>query len=200
MSWDAGRRGVTCSCAHGPVARSRAVATLAALICAATMATACNAPRMPGSSGHPLDGGEAPRFSVQSQAARDVGVPGSPTTRVTVLDFWASWCVPCVRSLPGMERLYRSHHAEGLQVIGVNIDEEASVAEQAAADAGTTFPVVHDPQGRVARSYGIRSIPMTFVIDGQGIVRWSGRDPEAMRVAVETLLLEAAGGAQARLR
>jgi cytochrome c biogenesis protein CcmG/thiol:disulfide interchange protein DsbE len=153
---------------------------------------------MPASVRHPLVGGAAPEFHAESTAAIPVGVPGTRRTRVTVIDFWASWCASCSRTLPALDRLWRDRKADGVAVIGVNVDDSDVAAEAAAHELGATFPIVADPGQRLSATYGVAQVPLTFVVDSAGTVRWVGRDPESARRAVEVVLSEGPVGARPR--
>jgi cytochrome c biogenesis protein CcmG/thiol:disulfide interchange protein DsbE len=153
---------------------------------------------MPESVRHPLVGSAAPPFHAESTAARPVGVPGSRRTQVTVIDFWASWCASCGRTMPALDRLWRDHRTDGVAVIGVSVDESGVAVDAVAHELGATFPIVADPDQRIAGSYGVAQVPLTFVVDGAGTVRWVGRDPEAARRAVDVLLSEGPAGARPR--
>jgi cytochrome c biogenesis protein CcmG, thiol:disulfide interchange protein DsbE len=152
---------------------------------------ACSPARLPTSVGHPLEGEEAPHFQVPSTLdEEEVGIPGGGGTRVTVVDFWASWCRGCRQSLPALEHLYQDRKRAGVLVIGISLDEEESHARALAEETGISFPMVHDPFMRLARAYRAYSIPLTFVVDHAGVVRWAGRDPTRVRAAVDVLLAE----------
>jgi peroxiredoxin len=151
---------------------------------------ACGKAAMPGSLGHPLEGVEAPRFSAESTVDGEVGIPGDERTAVTVVDFWASWCQGCRQTLPALDVLYREHKAEGVEIIGVCLDENEGDARALLESLDTSFPMVLDPNMRLARAYRAYSIPLTFVIDREGLVRWAGRDPARVREVVEVLLAE----------
>lgn len=148
----------------------------------------CGPSSMPPSIGHPLAGSSAPRFQEAATSSREVGVPGSDRTRVTVVDFWASWCAACQETIPVLDDIWRDHKHDGVMVIGVSVDESESAADSAAQELGASFPIVVSQ--RVAARYGVAKIPITFVIDGSGTVRWVGRDPSEMKRAVEFILHE----------
>jgi len=148
---------------------------------------------MPPSMPHPLQGGAAPEFESEATGMRTVGVPGGYRTRVIVIDFWASWCPACSTTLPALDDLYRDRREDGVMVIGVSVDETQGAAEATARNLGATFPIVNDPYQRIAGQYGVAEVPLTFVIDGAGTVRWIGRDPESARHAVDVVLAEGAG-------
>ena len=150
----------------------------------------CGAGTMPPSVGHSLIGNAAPVFHEMATQDRDVGLPASPRTRVTVVDFWASWCVSCRESIPALSDLYADKREDGVMVIGVSVDESADDALLMAQHLHAKFPVVLDPHMRLAGSYRVGNIPLTFVIDRRGIVRWIGRDPGDVRRAVNVVLSE----------
>lgn len=150
----------------------------------------CGAGTMPPSVGHSLIGNPAPVFHEMATQDRDVGLPGSPRTRVTVVDFWASWCTSCRDSIPALSDLYADKREDGVMVIGVSVDESADDALLLAQHLHAKFPVVLDPHMRLAGSYRVGNIPLTFVIDRHGIVRWIGRDPGDVRRAVNVVLSE----------
>jgi thiol-disulfide isomerase/thioredoxin len=90
-----------------------------------------------------------------------------------VIDFWASWCPPCRRSMPMLTRVYQRHRTAGVHVIGINVDNGMSPEQIAgvARSFGGLFPSVHDATGDVQRAYQVTNLPTTVVIDGQGVVR-----------------------------
>ncbi|WP_437778917.1 TlpA family protein disulfide reductase [Sorangium sp. So ce1097] len=171
----------------GSVIAPGAAATAAAC---ALLALGCGPGAMPASVRHPLVGSAAPEFHAESTSAVTVGVPGTRRTRVTVIDFWASWCASCSRTMPALDRLWRDRKADGVAVIGVNVDASETAAAAAAHELGATFPIVADLGQRLSATYGVAQVPLTFVVDSAGTVRWIGRDPESARRAVDVLLSE----------
>lgn len=104
--------------------------------------------------------------------------------QVVVLNFWASWCEPCVAELPSLERLAR-RHAVGLQVLALNFRERDSAIERFLARHPLALPILRDLDGAAAKACRIRVFPTTVVLDRRGSpaftvtgeVDWSG--PEA---------------------
>lgn len=122
--------------------------------------------------------------------------PSNARGKVLVLDFWATWCAPCKASFPKIDALYRKHRAAGLEVVGVDEDEEHGEVAQFLADTKATFPIAFDKGGRAAEAFGVETMPSSFVIDRRGVVRYvhSGYHPDdAPQIAaeVEELLAEA---------
>jgi len=114
--------------------------------------------------------------------------------RVVLLNFWATWCGPCRIEMPAMERLYQDFHAKGLDILAVSIDPQGVVVTRPFKEAlGLTFPILNDSEYRVASLYGARTLPMTYIIDRQGIIRqriygardWNG---EKARALIQSLL------------
>lgn len=167
----------------------RAILAAVGLAIAAVGPAGC-AHALPPSLGHSLVGNAAPEFHETSTLDRDVGVPGGMRTKVTVVDFWASWCGTCQQSIPELDALYRDRRDDGVMVIGVSVDEAKDDAIAAANRLHATFPIVHDPRMSVAGSYRVANVPITFVVDRRGTVRWVGRDPGDVKRAVEFVLSE----------
>lgn len=95
--------------------------------------------------------------------------PGQPV----VLNFWATWCVPCVVEMPRLEAAYQAHRAAGLLLIGVNVGEDPSQVQTWVAEHNINFPIVIDRYFEIEKAYEVRQIyPSTFFIDARGnIVR-----------------------------
>lgn len=148
----------------------------------------CRPSALPRSVGHSLVGSPAPRFQRTSLSSREVGIPGSDRTRVTVVDFWASWCQACQDTMPVLDSLWRSKRRDGVMVIGVSVDDTEADAESGAQQLGASFPIVVD-QG-LASAFGVAKIPLTFVVDRRGTVRWVGRDPGSIEQAALYVLYE----------
>lgn len=108
--------------------------------------------------------------------------------RPVVVNFWASWCVPCVIEHPQLMRLAR----EGVPVLGVNYKDRAADARTFLARHGNPFTRLgQDEPGRVAIEWGLYGVPETYVVDRQGIIRWrwaGAVTPEVLERDILTLL------------
>lgn len=91
--------------------------------------------------------------------------------KVVLLDFWASWCSPCLQSFPWMNELQRKHGAEGLVILAVNVDQDRALADAFLKKVPAQFRVEYDAQGAVARQFDVQAMPTSFLIDRDGKVR-----------------------------
>src|SRR5688572_24512082 len=87
---------------------------------------------------------------------------------VVVVDFWASWCKPCRQSIPWLNEMRRRYGAQGLVIIGVNVDAERVDAERFLREVPADFDIVYDIQGTLASQFGVQAMPSTFVFDRDG--------------------------------
>ena len=91
--------------------------------------------------------------------------------KVVLLDFWASWCAPCLHSFPWMNELQREHGAEGFVIVAVNVDQDRTLADAFLQKVPAQFRVEYDGQGTLARQFGVQAMPTSFLIDRNGNVR-----------------------------
>ncbi|HKX59420.1 MAG TPA: TlpA disulfide reductase family protein [Steroidobacteraceae bacterium] len=91
--------------------------------------------------------------------------------KVVLLDFWASWCSPCLKSFPWMNELQKKHGADGLVVLAVNVDQDRKLADAFLGKTPAQFKIEFDPNGTVARQFDVQAMPTSFLIDRQGKVR-----------------------------
>ena len=91
--------------------------------------------------------------------------------QVVLLDFWASWCSPCLQSFPWMNELQRKHSGEGLAIVAVNLDQDRKLADAFLAKRPAQFRIEHDPAGAIARKFDVQAMPTSFLIDRRGQVR-----------------------------
>jgi len=90
--------------------------------------------------------------------------------KVVVLDFWASWCVPCRRSFPWLNAMHEKYSGEGLVIIGVNLDLERTEAERFLAEFPASFRIVYDEEQALARQFDLIAMPSTYLIGRDGKV------------------------------
>ncbi|GAA5141383.1 TlpA family protein disulfide reductase [Thalassotalea piscium] len=88
--------------------------------------------------------------------------------KVVYLDFWASWCVPCRRSFPWMNKLQTQYKDQGLVVFSVNLDADKTFATQFLTEVPANFYIFYDPKGEVAKALKVRGMPSSYLIDRSG--------------------------------
>jgi len=91
--------------------------------------------------------------------------------KVVLIDFWASWCMPCRASIPEVVKLYNKYQSKGFEVYGVSIDEKKSAWLKAIKHDQITYPQVNDKAGwyaKVTEVYGVNEIPATFLLNKKG--------------------------------
>ena len=90
--------------------------------------------------------------------------------KAVLVNFWASWCVPCRDEAPILERMWRQHRSRGLVVLGVAWHDFSSDSRRFARRFGMTFPLVDDGSGSIGDRYGVSGVPETFLVDRRGRV------------------------------
>lgn len=119
------------------------------------------------------DGIAAPEFTLPDREGNPVSL-ASLRGQYLLLDFWASWCVPCRESMPHLKALYETYHDRGLEILGISIDTDADDWKQALTDIGAPWMQVLDETvgrrdpSRVAGVYGVHAVPTLFLIDPDG--------------------------------
>lgn len=119
-----------------------------------------------------------PAFSVQSLDGKDVPFKALASGKPVLLDFWATWCQPCVSAMPELQKLHQKHAAKGFAVVGISIDEEKDKARKFVEKRKIAYPVYLDATKTPAWSvFHVRTVPAAFLVDGEGrIVRqWLGK-------------------------
>lgn len=91
--------------------------------------------------------------------------------QVVVLNFWASWCPPCIDETPSLVSMQQRLKAKGITVVGVSSDENEQAYRRFIQEYGINFPTVRDPSERVEHLYGTVKIPETYIIDRNGVLR-----------------------------
>jgi len=113
----------------------------------------------------------APNFQLRDMAGHLVTL-SDLRGKVVLLNFWATWCGPCRVEMPAMEQLYRTFSRKDFEILAVSTDAQGvAVTRPFQQENHLTFPILHDADYRVGLTYGARSLPMTFMVDRQGVIR-----------------------------
>ncbi len=113
----------------------------------------------------------APDFTLPDLNGTPVKLSALRGTKAVFVNFWASWCPSCQTEMPTMEALYQQFKARGLEILAVSIDVDRSDVTTFMNAHGLTFPVLLDPDSRVANEYRVTAIPTHYFIDRTGVIR-----------------------------
>jgi thiol-disulfide isomerase/thioredoxin len=91
--------------------------------------------------------------------------------QVVYIDFWASWCKPCRKSFPWMNRMQAKYAKQGLQIIAINLDVESDLAQEFLDKIPANIPIIYDPEGEIASDYKLVGMPSSYLIDKKGRIR-----------------------------
>lgn len=109
----------------------------------------------------------APAFTLPTAAGTNVSL-SDHKGKIVYVDFWASWCGPCRQSFPWMNEMLGKYQAQGFEIIAVNLDTGRPEADKFLADNPASFTVALDPQATMPPQYGVKGMPTSYLIDGNG--------------------------------
>jgi thiol-disulfide isomerase/thioredoxin len=134
----------------------------------------------------------APQLKVQTLSGNSFSVE-SLKGQVVVLDFWASWCLPCRTSFPFLGTLQGKYQSQGLHVLGLTLEDNEDAIRAFLDDVPAFFTVLRDPSGQAGEAFHVVAMPTTFLLDREGriVARFEGGDKRVhakIEAAVSTLL------------
>lgn len=118
----------------------------------------------------PQVGGPAPSFTLNDLEGRPVSL-ADYKGKVVLLNFWATWCEPCKKEMPEIQAAYEQYKDQGFVVLGINFGENPDPTVSFVHHGRLTFPVLLDRRANIAERYGVINLPVTFFINGDGIIR-----------------------------
>jgi peroxiredoxin len=130
----------------------------------------------------PVTSGTAPDFTLESLDG-DALTLSDLRGQVVVIDFWATWCSPCVEALDYLQQIHEQYADQGVVVLAIDIEETREEIAPFVADHGYTMTVLLDRDSRVSERYGVQGIPHTLVVDREGELHYAlggARDVEEL--------------------
>jgi peroxiredoxin len=125
-------------------------------------------------------GDQAPEGISEGNRARDFTLETLDGTRVSLKDyrgqvvlinFWATWCPPCRAEIPALETAYRARQDDGFVVLGISVEESRDTVWPFVGEFAMTYPVLLDEAGRVFQIYRVLGLPMSVVLDREGVIQ-----------------------------
>lgn len=124
-------------------------------------------------------GQKAPDFTLETLDGTMVSLQDVKGKKV-LLNFWASWCIPCKEEMPHMQKVYEQYNDQNVEILAINLTFGKETPEDAKAFAeelGLTFPILLDRGGKIGDLYKIIPIPTSYFIDEDGYIRWKYMGP-----------------------
>ncbi|HEX5324611.1 MAG TPA: TlpA disulfide reductase family protein [Capsulimonadaceae bacterium] len=122
----------------------------------------------------------APDFTLMTSDGQKVTLSEAVKKGPVILDFWASWCGPCRMEMPELQTVYKKYQARGVQLYGVNSDDQAPAINEFLKDNHVVYPTLVDSDHHTHNVYGVNSIPLVLIVDGdmRVVAGSDGYDPD----------------------
>jgi len=131
-----------------------------------------------------------PDFNEKDTAGKPLSLSGY-RGKVVLVDFWATWCGPCITELPNVLATYEKHHSAGFEIIGISLDQDGKKLANFVKEKKMTWPQFFDGNGwqnKLAQQYGVNSIPATYLLDREGKIVAKDLRGEKLEAAVAAAL------------
>lgn len=138
-------------------------------------------------------GDKAPAFKLPQLTQKGQLSLSQYRGKVVYLDFWASWCGPCRKSLPLLNKMRKELKGKPFEVIAINLDEEVKDARGFLKEYPVSYPTLHDAAGKTPTQYNLRGMPTSYLIDKKGRIQavhtgFKPSDMKKIRAEVKSLL------------
>ena len=147
-----------------------------------------------------VDAPVAPTFVVKSHTGEELALEKF-RGKVVLLDYWASWCIPCRIDMPEVRKIWKQYGGDRFAIIGINLDSDRKQFEAYMKEEGITWPQYYDGLGwsnKVSRLYGVYAIPHTVLIDQDGVIRATGLRGEELSNRIGEFLKRLPKGSEAQ--
>lgn len=116
----------------------------------------------------------APNFTLKVLGGKNLKL-SEMTGNVVLINFWASWCAPCIKEMPLLNAIYKKYKPLGFTILGINIEENSDDARAFLVDRPVDFPILLDSQNQVSKLYKVIAMPTSVLIDRDGNLRYLHR-------------------------
>ena len=137
-----------------------------------------------------VEGAKFPDFNEKDVAGKPFSL-AAYKGKVVLVDFWATWCGPCVAELPNVMKAYEKHHGNGFEIVGISLDSNKAKLEKFTKEKKMSWQQFFDGQGwnnKLSTKYGVNSIPATYLLDGEGKIIAKNLRGDALEKAVAKAL------------
>lgn len=117
----------------------------------------------------PLFAKNAANFTFKDLSGKEISL-SDYKGKVVLVNFWATWCAPCIHEMPTLEKLYQTYKDSGFQIIGLTISSKEKQVPAKILKAGVTYPILLNADAAVGLYGGFNSIPHTFIINRDGVI------------------------------
>ena len=135
-------------------------------------------------------GSKFPDFAQKDTAGKPLSV-ANYKGKVVLVDFWATWCGPCVAELPNVLKTYEKYHGKGFEIVGISLDQDGAKLASFTKEKNMTWPQFFDGKGwgnELAVKYGVNSIPATYLLDAQGNIAAKDLRGDALEAQVAKMV------------
>lgn len=138
-------------------------------------------------------GQRAPKFNLSAVDGSGKVDLSAYKGKVVYLDFWASWCPPCRKAMPEIEKLRKEYSPDEFAVVAVNVDSSLKKAQKVLAKTPVGYVSGSDPKGMLPKRYEVKTMPTSYLLDERGVVRYVHEgfrrgDEKALRAEIDKLL------------
>jgi thiol-disulfide isomerase/thioredoxin len=117
------------------------------------------------------EGQTAPQCPATNPTTQKTVDPSILRGKVILVDFWATWCPPCLKSMPFFNSLFHELPQDKFEIIAINVDEDSDTVNQFLQEHPVDYPIAFDPKGECPKIYNVKAMPSSYLLDKKGVVR-----------------------------